>query len=743
MKYRILEKQLQTFLHTIYENQDKNDIYSNDKLNNEISEKTEELFSGLQKVLISDKQTFNILFNYYIDHIKDFYEKDFKNYTDKLNFLDNNQKEILNTVFSDENHVAHCIVDHLFKKNNFQNPTSKIIENIENLFFSKDFKKILNKNNKYDDKENQFYNLFNYISTAVLPNISYEIASRFYLFIKSGQFEKNIDKIIEISEKYGNKKNEFTDELVYLMKTCETPLKIKKVKGENINDELNNGLVTCQKRLYPQTFMEQTNRGAPAGYVDAVFEDDKGTLHVALTTAQVLFKQTQEYFDNKSKFVIALKNYCSIHKKDIIFYDFQDSFQTKNLLLNRIMNTATNSLSYNDTDNVMIYCLGGKKYQQLDKVSIYLSIENILDRILDNDSPSLDDSFNVLTKLLTYINKNIEKDFNFLLDNDLIDSLSDSIEVIADLKKNSESQDPLVILIKDIISKVNNYSDKIQKEIDKQDELKKERNILIIKTSSIDNYLDTKVENKLNNFKKEATKELSILLDTIQELETSIRSNSKENLKRFLRHNAYINSTYGEPTKIGISGLKHPISLTGSNRFTDFCIDTPNDLIIHTEAILSSLSQNPIYHSLEDFYTKNPLEQYAKSQKVIDVKEKSIYETDLSYLKIKDAINNTISVIENIILEGKNNNLSNVISVMLPDQLKDYPRFDRKVDQLFENKTFEKILSNLTKIKDKFTNELENDISNLEELRQNDLKRIKEINSQINNGNRFKIKRFN
>lgn len=696
--------------------------------------KSEEILNELQKTLSDDKNVFDYNFYQYLDQVKQFYKENYKNYTDSLHFLVPEQKDILNSIFKDENHVAHTIVNHLFNKHSFLDPKDTIIENIEKLLKSKEFKKIVNKNNKFEDKEHELYQLFNYIASAVLPNISYEIASRFYLFIVSGQFDKHIDEIIELKKQSKN----FTDDLVQFMKLKESPLKIEKIQKDNIHDKFNTGLVTCINSQYPETFITQTNRGAPAGFVDTVFEDTKtNSIHVALTTSKVLFRQSQEYFDNKSKFILAIKNYCAIKNKDVVFYDFQDSFNNKDVLLNTIMNISTNSISYNDDDNVVIFCIGDNKYNHYKTIDTYKNVSTLIDNLLSDNAPAFDDTMNVITKNLNYINKNINKDMKLLIDENYLDDFCDSLDDLAELFKHNISQDNTQVILFDIMNKIESYSQENALKINELDDLKKERNLLIIKTHDIANYLSDSSNNKLQVFKKNSVKDLEIFFEAFNTLEKTVNKNATKFRNRFLRHQSIIESTTGEPLAISFDDNSKKKKYFSAKQ--DFCLDKPNELYIHFEATLAALSQKKMFENFSNFYGADSLKDYVILNEKSDTNNNKTFEHHISYTYLSTAIDKTIKAVEDIIVDYKNNSLNHNLQMILRNIDKDNSKFDTELENLFKNKIFDKILTNLHKIRKDFVSNIQPELQNYQTEMETDISKLTDIDKKLENKNKSRL----
>lgn len=298
----------------------------------------------------------NIFFDKFTNNLDAEFAKDVVNNFKNISL---SEKNIFLAILGNENGVADFIANKCKEIKDFDNRTLK--ESVEEFILSERMHEMLSKRIALNADEASYYLFFDYVRQQVLPNMNHESAMKFYIYVESNNFTKDLKEDPSFNNIFVNgTTEEIQEQLFRKIKDKQHPLKLVH------DDKGDDSTAKIQVQKLPETYFQNMQKTSPSGYIDyAIFDADiPKLLHVLNVKASTI---ESDIYEHDEKSVIsdrALKYWGRTNEIALIIHESQGSHKKEKLMKHFISDAAGE--------------LSDQEYQEVKKV-----LDTVINKLVD------------------------------------------------------------------------------------------------------------------------------------------------------------------------------------------------------------------------------------------------------------------------------------------------------------------------------------------------------------------------
>lgn len=491
-----------------------------------------------------------------------------RDYVASSNILSEHEKTIFQTVLWGSLGAHDFISNRLSSLKGINKLDQNILmKNIDDIVFSEEMDKVINKKYVLNEDNAFFYMFFNYIRKEILPSYEHEAAVSFYLYALSGNLHKDLKDTEFNKIFFTGDKESIKEALLEKQKSHQIPLYLE------YSDKSNNYSCKVTYKNFPFRYLNNNRETAPSGYIDYAIKDseDDSKIYIGFVKSTTMENDIHGHAKKSVAIDTALSKWSIKNNKKIEFFDSQKghklSFITSRMLnrsdfseiekieIKKHMDTIINRLNYHYTGvKKNIIQPGDTKYsiEDLERKNVYEDFIYITKLITNNDL-KIDTKDGTIVKIfkesLEWLSQNIINDKDFVKNKNIINEIKKSLIEVNDF---FDKEMLISGSIKNLLNRLkNNNLEELEKEIRLQFLAKKllteESYFKSLNSKDFISIADFK---KIENFKNDLFNKIEPFIQEVIKFESLHRINATKMSNIYLKHK-YIRTSEYNP--IGIN----------------------------------------------------------------------------------------------------------------------------------------------------------------------------------------------
>lgn len=408
--------------------------------------------------------------------------------------ISNAEKNIFIAVISNENGVADFIANKCLEYTEAND--GKLRKSIESLILSDEMHEKLSKKLPLTSDDASFFLFFDYVRQQVLPSMNHESVMKFYMYVESGNFEKALKNDLELKEAFTKKDPQTIQETLF-KKIKQSQIGLKLVHDDKSSDYT----AKIQIEKLPETYLDKLSKTSPSGFIDYAIADvnDPKKIHIVNVKAATIESDIYKHDEKSIVADRALKNWARLNNYTLVIHESQGSHRKEKILkhflaetrqdlkdedflkIKEVLDTVINRFVdyYTGTEKNIIQP-GDCKYtsEHLSKEPPY-KVFLELAKMINNDEIKLNTSndsiFKVVSKSLSWLDRNLEVDPDFLSEHENIKDLRHELKglrnkfsekdlISGNIKRLLSDTTPTVIVQKINEARLNKVERKVKEE---------------------------------------------------------------------------------------------------------------------------------------------------------------------------------------------------------------------------------------------------------------------------------------
>lgn len=532
------------------ENIEKNPAEFAKIIENYFADEIIEIESVLKGFRFDDAREKSALF---FDKFNDNLDSDFaKEVIKNLTNISPSEKNIFLAILGNENGIADFIANKCKEIKDLG--SAELKESVEEFMLSDRMHEMLSKRIALNADEASYYLFFDYVRQQVLPNMNHESAMKFYLYVESGNFFKDLKEDESFNKVFLNENKDI------LIKTLFEKIKSRQYPLKLVHDNKESDYTAkIQVQKLPESYIEKPNRTSPSGYIDyAIFDaDNPNILHIINVKASTIESDIYEHDEKSVVLDRSLKYWARTNGYTLVIHESQGSHKKEKLMkhfiseaigelndiqyksIKKVLDTVINKLvdAYTGTEKNIIQpgdCkYTSKELKEKNAYEVFVQFTKLINDDILKINSSNSSIFKMTSKSIKWLSKIILKDPDFLMNPE---SVAEIRQGLKGLRAKFVEKDTIADEIKRLLS--DTTPDVIDKKIKEARLNKLERNVAEEKNyykslepldfiSDSENEMLDKIRERIFNFASNLSKEF-IRFEKDNRINATKMSNIKE-----------------------------------------------------------------------------------------------------------------------------------------------------------------------------------------------------------------------
>lgn len=274
--------------------------------------------------------------NLFFDKFSNNLDADFaKEVVNNFKSISLSEKNIFLAILGNENGVADFIANKCKEIKDFDKDAIK--ESVQEFILSERMHEMLSKRIALNADEASYYLFFDYVRQQVLPNMNHESAMKFYIYVESNNFIKDLKEDSSFNDVFVNgTKEQIQEKLFKKIKDKQFPLKlIHDDKGDDSTAKI-------QVQKLPESYVNNMHKTSPSGYIDyAIFDAEiPNLLHIVNVKASTIESDIYEHDEKSVILDRSLKYWARTNGAILAIHESQGSHKKEKLMKHFLSDTV-------------------------------------------------------------------------------------------------------------------------------------------------------------------------------------------------------------------------------------------------------------------------------------------------------------------------------------------------------------------------------------------------------------------
>jgi len=274
--------------------------------------------------------------NLFFDKFSNNLDADFaKDVVNNFKSISLSEKNIFLAILGNENGVADFIANKCKEIKDLDKDAIK--ESVQEFILSERMHEMLSKRIALNADEACYYLFFDYVRQQVLPNMNHESAMKFYIYVESNNFIKDLKEDESFNNVFVNgTKEEIQEKLFKKIKDKQFPLKLIH------DDKSDDSTAKIQVQKLPETYVNNMHKTSPSGYIDyAIFDAEiPNLLHIVNVKASTIESDIYEHDEKSVILDRSLKYWARTNGATLAIHESQGSHKKEKLMKHFLSDTV-------------------------------------------------------------------------------------------------------------------------------------------------------------------------------------------------------------------------------------------------------------------------------------------------------------------------------------------------------------------------------------------------------------------